>query len=404
MILVNLKSTFKFTRIMFYRTLYNTVLAALERQAVVGLLGPRQVGKTTLSLQILKEKRGIYLDLESSVDQAKLTNPHLFFDQYTDQLIVLDEIHLLPEIFSELRGSIDRGRRLGLRNGRFLVLGSASIDLLKQSSETLAGRIEYLELAPLQALEVAAAEKELTQLWLRGGFPDSLQAKTDKDSLIFRQNFIRTYLERDIPYFGPKIPTTTLRRLWLMLAHTQGSLLNASKLAESLSVTSPTVQSYIDLLCDLFLVRRLTPFFSNLKKRLVKSPKVYIRDSGIVHALLNLATYDELLGHPVIGSSYEGFVIENILTTVSASTEASFYRTAAGAEIDLLLNLGGKKGLWAIEIKHSLSPKLTKGNINALADLNPNKVFIVYPGSERYPLADNLEVIGLTQLLGLLME
>jgi hypothetical protein len=242
-------------------------------------------------------------------------------------------------LFEALRGIIDAGRRAGHRTGRFLILGSASMDLLRQSGETLAGRIAYVELPPLTASEVKA--DDLTRLWLRGGFPDSFLAPTDSDSLDLRDSFIRTYLERDVPMFGPRIPAETLRRLWTMLAHNQGALLNASRLASGLSVSAPTVTNYIDLLVDLLLVRRLTPFHANVGKRLVKSPKTYVRDSGLTHALLNIATYEDLLGHPVSGPSWEGFAIENLITAAPSRTMASFYRTAAGAEIDLLLETGG---------------------------------------------------------------
>ncbi len=389
---------------MITRHAYQAVQRALGRQAAVALIGPRQVGKTTLAHEIARETKAIYLDLEASADRAKLAEPALYLGQYEDRLVILDEIHRVPELFQELRGLIDRGRRRGKRIGRFLILGSASMDLLRQSGESLAGRIEYVELGPLDVLEAAPNPTETNALWVRGGFPDSYLAGNDADSLTFRQNFIRTYLERDVPQFGRRIPAETLERLWTMLAHAQGSLLNASKLAGSLAVTAPTVTSYIDLLVDLLLVRRLRPFHANTGKRLVRSPKTYVRDSGLVHALLGIEDYDALAGHPVLGSSWEGFVIENLLATCPPRTTASFYRTAAGAEIDLLLEMPGKLGLWAIEIKRSLTARPGKGFHNAREDLEPSRAFIVYAGEERYPVGREVEAISLRGMSELLQD
>jgi predicted AAA+ superfamily ATPase len=276
------------------------------------------------------------------------------------------------------------------------------MDLLRQSGESLAGRIEYVALNPFDVLEAAPDGDALRRLWVRGGFPDSFLAGSDADSLAFRQNFIRTYLERDVPQFGRRIPAETLERLWTMLAHNQGGLLNASRLASGLSITAPTVTSYIDLLVDLLLVRRLMPFHANVGKRLTKSPKIYVRDSGLVHALLGLADYNDLAGHPVVGPSWEGFVIETLLAVAPPRTRASFYRTAAGAEIDLLLEMPGKGGLWAIEIKHGLSAKPSKGFHNARDDLNPDRSFVVSVGEERYPIAHDVEAIGLRTMADLI--
>jgi predicted AAA+ superfamily ATPase len=249
-------------------------------------------------------------------------------------------------------------------------------------------------MSPLDALEVGAEAATQEQLWLRGGFPDSFLAASDEDSFRLRQSFIRTYLERDVQQFGPRVPAETLNRLWTMLAHNQAATLNASRLAAALDMSSPTITRYIDLLADLLLVRRLPPFHTNAGKRLVKSPKVYVRDSGLVHALLGLRTSDDLLGHPVSGGSWEGFVLESLLSAAPSSTGASFYRTAAGAEMDLVLELGGRAGRWAIEIKRSLAPTLTKGFHSAREDLAPKKTFVVYSGTERYPLAEGVEAIG----------
>lgn len=257
---------------MIKRNIYQTVIQGLKRQAAVALIGPRQVGKTTLALDIAEEIDAIYLDLEAMADREKLSNPGLFLTHNEDKLVILDEIHRMPEIFQTLRGLIDQGRRKGLKNGRFLILGSASIDLLRQSGETLAGRIEYIDMEPLNVLETGSKNNlDPTKLWVRGGFPDSYLADNDEDSYAYRRNFIRTYLERDVPQFGPRIPAETLERLWIMLAHSQGQCLNASKLAGSLSTSAPTVSNYIDLLTDLLLVRRLQPFHANTKKRDRKS-------------------------------------------------------------------------------------------------------------------------------------
>jgi len=383
---------------MIRRRIYQTVRDALGRQAAVALIGPRQVGKTTLAHEIADGEDSIYLDLETAADRDKLADPALFLKVYEDQLVILDEIHRVPELFQELRGLIDQGRRRGKRTGRFLILGSASMDLLKQSGESLAGRIEYVELNPLDVLEAASDAEFMRTLWVRGGFPDSFLAANEADSLTFRRNFIRTYLERDVPQFGRRIPAETLERLWTMLAHDQGTLLNASKLASGLSITAPTVTSYIDLLVDLLLVRRLRPFHANVKKRLIKSPKVYVRDSGLVHALLGIEDHNELAGHPVVAPSWEGFVIENLLAVVPPRTMASFYRTSAGAEIDLLLELPGKRGLWAIEIKRSLSAKPSKGFYSAREDLKPKRSFVVHGGNECYPIAKDIEAVSLPEM------
>lgn len=385
---------------MIRRHILPVVQRALARQAAVAVIGPRQVGKTTLALDIAEERQALYLDLELASDRAKLADPALFLKAYEDRLVILDEIHRLPGLFQELRGLIDQGRRRGKRTGRFLLLGSASMDVLRQTGESLAGRIEYVEMTPLEVLEVINVEPEsgvIDRLWLRGGFPDSFLAQSDQDSFVFRRNFIRTYLERDVPQFGPRIPAETLERLWTMLAHNQGGLLNASRLAAGLSVSSPTVTAYVDLLVDLLLVRRLSPYHANVGKRLVKSPKVYVRDSGLVHALLGLRDSNTLAGHPVVGASWESFAIENILAAAEPAHTPSFYRTAAGAEIDLLLRHDGK--LWAIEIKRSLAPTVQRGFHQAIEDVRPDRAVVVHAGDGRYPLNKDVEAVGLQALL-----
>jgi len=383
---------------MLQRHILSQIQNGLGRQAAVVLIGPRQVGKTTFARTLGDAQNGLYLDLESPRDRAKLADPELFLSQYTDRLVILDEIHRVPEIFQPLRGIIDEGRRKQKGTGRFLLLGSASMDLLQQSGESLAGRIEYAEMNPLDCLEVGQDKEALMRLWIRGGFPDSFLAQSDEDSFAHRSHFIRTYLERDVPQFGPRIPAETLERLWTMLAHSQGGLLNAAKLGASLSLTGRTISNYIGLLTDLLMVRRLQPWHANTKKRLVKSPRVYVRDSGLVHALLGLADFDQLAGHPVLGSSWEGFVIENLLTCAPARSLAGFYRTSAGAEIDLVLQLPGKTKPWAIEIKYGLSPKPSRGFHQAIEDLNADKAFVVYSGDERYPVNERTEAISLREL------
>ena len=383
---------------MIPRRLLPALTAALTEAPAVALLGPRQVGKTTLALEVAESRPAIYLDLESEVDRAKLAEPELYLSQHADKLVILDEVQRTPQLFQSLRGLIDAGRRRGQGQGkgRFLVLGSASIDLLKQSGETLAGRIRYLELAPLDAGDLG--RDSLDALWLRGGFPESLLAASDAASLRWRGDFIRTYLERDIPQLGPRIPAETLRRFWTMLSHLQGALLNAAALARALAVDGKTVASYLDLLVDLLLVRRLAPWRGNVKKRLVKSPKVYVRDSGLVHALLGIGDREALLAHPVAGGSWEGLVIESLIGAAPRGTEAYYFRTAAGAEIDLLLKRPGERKPWAIEIKRGLAPKLERGFHLACDTIKPLRRRVVYGGVERFPLAENVEAVALPSL------
>ncbi|MEB3167313.1 MAG: ATP-binding protein [Synechococcaceae cyanobacterium] len=339
----------------------------LEQFPAVALLGPRQVGKTTLALQIAAEQPSHYLDLEAAADRARLAEPALFLERHADKLVILDEVQRLPELFAELRGLIDAGRRRGQANGRFLLLGSASVQLIRQSSESLAGRIAFLELPGLNVLELGAAAEE--RLWIRGGFPDSALAASEAASAEWRRQFLRTYLERDIPQLGPRIPAETLRRFWTMLAHGQASLLNAAQLGRALGVDGRTVGRYLDLLVDLLLV----------------------------HTLLGLDDAEAVLGHPVAGASWEGFVIETLLNLAPEGGRGWFYRTAAGAEIDLLLEWPDQR-LWAIEVKRSLSPRLGRGFHQARADLQPEQAFVVIPGDGGYPLADGVEVLGLAQL------
>lgn len=380
---------------MITRSLSAQLSDAIACSPAVALLGPRQVGKTTLALEIGQRYNALYLDLESAQDLAKLAQPELYLQDHQDRLVILDEVHRTPGLFPILRGLIDQGRRSGRRAGMYLLLGSASLDLLRQSGETLAGRIAYLELTPFHVLE--ARDQSVDALWVRGGFPESLLAPDSRRSLRWRQDFIRTYLERDIPQFGPRIAAETLRRFWNMLAHLQGCLLNTAQLARNLGVDAKTATGYLDLLVDLLLVRRLPSWHANLGKRIVKSPKVYVRDSGLVHALLNIPDKETLLSHPIVGQSWECFVIENLLDCVVGKAQGYFYRTSGGAEIDLLLSWPNGS-LWAIEIKRSLSPKLERGFHAACADLQPTKKFVVYPGAERYRMTADIEAISLKEL------
>lgn len=379
---------------MYQRRTNQIVLSALQSQAAVVLLGPRQVGKTTLAMEIAEQRPSVYLDMERDADRQVLTEPDLYLDEQTGRLVILDEVQQMPGLFKSLRGQIDMRRRKGFRTGQFLLLGSASNVLLHQSAESLAGRVRYIEMPPLLLDEVGRERQN--DLWLRGGFPDSFQAENDSASIGWREDFLRTYLERDIPALGPRIPATTLRRFWTMLAHAQGGLLNAAALAEGLGVSGQTVGRYLDLLVDLMLVRRLQPWHENVGKRLVKSPKVFVRDSGLVHALLGLGSMESLLGHPVVGGSWEGFCIETLIACAPAGTEPYFYRTAAGAELDLVLRLPGNE-TWAIEIKRTTTPKVSRGFHLAVEDIGADRKLLVYAGEHEVPASNGLRAVPLAR-------
>ncbi len=387
---------------MIERTVRPIILGLLTRFPAVGLLGPRQVGKTTLALSLADEWKGraVYLDLELPSDRAKLSDPELYLGQHEDRLVILDEIHRLPDIFRTLRSLIDKRRRKGGRGGQFLLLGSASVELLQQSAESLAGRIAYEQLRPFSESEVADAEPVAAdQLWVRGGFPDSFLAPSDSESFKWRNAFIQTYLERDVPALGPRIPAETLRRYWQMLAHNQGQMLNAAQLASGLGVSGHTVARYLDIMVDLLLVRRLAPWASNVKKRLVRTPKVFVRDSGLVHALLGVHDKEELLGHPVVGASWEGMLIENILGALPSSAQTFFYRTSAGAEIDLVIEFSARDR-WAIEVKRSIgNPAPSRGFYIGCEDVKATRQIVLYPGKEKYKLDAKTEVMSLDTLL-----
>jgi uncharacterized protein len=380
---------------MYQRQSQQKLIQLLQQFPAVGLLGPRQVGKTTLAFaQKELSPEALYLDLELPSAQRQLDDAEAFLMAHAQQLVILDEVQRMPELFGILRGVIDQRRRMGQASGQFLLLGSATGVLLQQSSESLAGRVAYVELPPLQATEIFTGTHsvaDLNALWVRGGFPLSWLAKTDADSMTWREVFIATYLEKDIPALGPRIPATTLRRLWTMLAHHQGELLDQSKLAAALAISGQTVSRYIDLLCDLMLVRRLPAWHGNVGKRLIRAPKVYVRDSGLVHALLGLSSLDAVLGHPVAGSSWEGFVVEQLINAASQA-EASFYRTSNGAEVDLVLTFRNQE-TWTIEIKRSSAPTVSRGFYQAATDLGAVRKLLVAPVAQTYPMKDGIEVV-----------
>ena len=378
------------------RYVQTQLVALLAQFPAVVLLGPRQAGKTTLALaEMASRTDAIYLDLELPSAQRQLDDPEAFFLAQRNRLVILDEVQRLPGLFAVLRGVIDIRRRDGEAAGQFLLLGSASGVLLQQDSESLAGRIAQLELTPFQAREVLPADAqgaELNSLWVRGGFPLAWLAQGDASSLRWRDAFIATYLERDIPALGPKIPATTLRRLWTMLAHLQGSLLNQSQLAASLAVSGQTVSRYIDVLCDLMLIRRLPAWHGNVGKRLVRAPKIYVRDSGITHALLGLESLESVLSHPVAGSSWEGFVIEQLISA-APQAEASFYQTSHGAEADLVMSFRNGE-TWVIEVKRSSAPSVSKGFHLAAKDVGATRKLLVAPVGAPYPIRDGIEVMN----------
>ena len=380
---------------MYQRQSQQKLIQRLQQFPAVGLLGPRQVGKTTLAFaQKALYPDALYLDLELPSAQRQMDDPEAFLMAHAQQLVILDEVQRMPELFGILRGVIDQRRRMGQASGQFLLLGSATGVLMQQSSESLAGRVAYVELPPLLAPEIFTDQPsvaDLNALWVRGGFPLSWLAPSDADSMTWREVFMATYLEKDIPALGPRIPATTLRRLWTMLAHHQGELLDLSKLAAALAISGQTVSRYIDLLCDLMLVRRLPAWHGNVGKRLIRSPKVYVRDSGLVHALLGLPNLDAVLGHPIAGSSWEGFVMEQLINA-APQAEASFYRTSNGAEVDLVLTFRNQQ-TWVIEIKRSSAPTVSRGFYQAATDLGAVRKLLVAPVAQPYPLKDGIEVV-----------
>ena len=389
---------------MIRREAYSEVQARLEEFSSVALIGPRQAGKTTLARMVASQRESArYLDLESPADRRRLDDPEAWFRQNGDHLVVLDEIQRMPELFTVLRGEIDRRRQLAGRGGRFLILGSASMDLLRQSSESLAGRISFVELGPLNLTEVLeelpdALETQTDRLWARGGFPDSFLARSDRSSLQWRRDFIVTYLERDLPQFGFQVSSEQMHLFWRMLAVDQGELFNAERFSRSLGVSGHTVARYLSILEKLLLVRRLEPWSVNRGKRLVKSPRIYIRDCGLLHALLELGDTDAVRGHPVAGKSWEGLVIEQLIGAAGAAVRPHFYRTGAGAEADLVLEFAPDK-VWAIEIKLSSAPTLERGFHNAADDLKAERRILVHRGQEAFPMRGAVEAMPLREAI-----
>ncbi|MCE2424834.1 MAG: ATP-binding protein [Pseudomonadales bacterium] len=383
---------------MVERECRRTLDRLLNRNPAVVLTGPRQVGKTTLAREVSGTRDAVYVDLERPRDLARIGDVEQFCEEHAEELVVLDEIHRMPGLFKPLRSIIDGRRREGKRTNQFLLLGSAAIDLLRQSRETLAGRVAHCELFPFNVREVLSEPPR--RLWCRGGFPDSFLAGSDDESLEWRESFVRTYLERDLPQFGPRIPAETLRRFWTMLAHNQGQVFNASALGRGLDLNGVTIGRYLDLMVDLLLVRRLRPWTSNLGRRLVKAPKVYIRDSGLCHALLGIGTISDLLGHPVVGGSWEGFVVENIACVLPARSSIGYYRTTGGAEVDLVVDKGDGE-IWAVEIKQSTAPKVEKGFHMACEDLRPSRKYVVHAGDDAFPLRNDVRAVPLSTIVDL---
>lgn len=382
---------------MIPRTITKLVTDALKHEPAVVLLGARQVGKTTLAQTLLSTHKAIYIDLEDFIErEGIMQNPKLFCEQHKDELIIFDEIQNTPDLFPVLRGVIDKRRREGKDSGQFLLLGSASVELMKQAGESLAGRVAYLDMTTLHSMEVGKGNIET--LWSRGGFPQSFTAASDEDSFRKRKYLIRSYLEKDIPFFDRSVPQETMQRLWMMLAHLQGQPFNASTIANNLGIDYRKVIAYTDLLVDLMLIRRLQPFHVNVGKRLVKTPILYIRDSGLLHALLNIKDWDTLISHPVVGASWEGFVIENLMAVAPDFSIPYFYRTAAGAEMDFVLVMPDQTKI-AVEIKRSPRPKLSKGFYISQQDIKPSHSYVVTPEETAFPIDEQTTQIGLYGLM-----
>ena len=400
-----------YNEVMIPRALNDDILAALKAMPAVALLGPRQVGKTTLAHEIAHifkeahiDKQTSYMDLELDSDLAKLSDAESYLKRFENQLLIIDEVQLRPNLFPVLRSLIDARIRAGEKAAQFLLLGSASRDLLQQSSETLAGRIRYLELRPFTVQEVQPLDPlgfNPEKLWFRGGFPQSYLSQTDNESWQWRSDFISSYVERDIPQMGLQIPATRMRKFWTMLSHLHGQQVSFSDIGKSLEVSHTTVRNYLDILTDLYMVRQLQPWAGNTKKRLVKSPKIYIRDTGLLHNLLKISGFDDLLGHPVVGASWESFIIENIFSVLSDKWIASYYRASSQTEIDLILEKSNKER-WAIEIKRSAAPKIKSGFHKACDDIKATQKFLIYSGSDRFPMSEGVEAIGIVEFLDLL--
>jgi predicted AAA+ superfamily ATPase len=393
---------------MINRYLKDRLTADLLSMPVVALLGPRQVGKTTLALNITAsmDKPYHYLDLEMPSDMSKMSDPESYLKRFDNTLVIIDEVQRFPHLFEILRGIIDARKRKGERTAQFLLLGSASRILLQQTSETLAGRIRYLELPALNLSDIKNTPEQvidIDKIWFRGGFPDSFLALNERESWQWRFDFVTTYLERDLPMMGVTIAPNQLKRLWTMLAHYNGSILNLSELGRNLELSHNTIKSYIDTLSEFYMLRLIPSWSGNLKKRLIKAPKIYFRDTGILHQLLNVTNMEVLLSHPAIGASWESFVIENICTVIDSRWQVSHYRSATQVEVDLILQTPSNE-IWAIEIKRSSAPKISRGFYEACKDIKAIKQFVVVPESETYLLKGGAEVIGLVELLEIINE
>lgn len=383
---------------MLKRWITNRLQKNIARNPAVVLLGARQVGKTTLSQHISESMSSIYLDLESPEDLLKLSDSTSFLINHSDKLVILDEIQRAPDLFMVLRGLIDKNRQQNRDDAKFLLLGSASMDLLRQSSESLAGRISYIEMTGFNVLEVGEKKQNIQSVWLRGGFPESYLAQDDDTAMEWLENLIRTYLERDVPQMGFDVSASKLRRFWTMLAHLQGETVNVNKLATNLEVGRAAINHYIDILTGLLLVRRIEPWHVNVKKRLVKSPRYYVRDSGILHRLLGIGNYDALLSNPILGKSWEGFVIENIHSVLPRLAETYFYRTSAGAEIALVIKMPNAE-VWAVEIKHGTAPKLGKHYSQTCDDVGTTHKYVVYGGDDEFTVGKSITVISLPKIM-----
>ncbi len=378
---------------MISRALLAGLKKSLEQFPVCAIIGSRQVGKTTLAKTLAKDvfpENHVHLDLENPQDLGRLSEPQLYLEKQRGKLVIIDEIQRRPELFPLLRFLVDQS------GFHFLILGSSSPELMKQSSESLAGRIEYLELPPLTLQEVGADRDGMDSLWLRGGYPRSYLAAGDEESFRWRSAFVRTFLERDLPQLGIRVPAPALRRFWQMTAHFHGQIWNAQKVAQSMDITSPTAKHYLDILENTFILRVLQPYAPNVKKRLVKSPKIYFRDTGLLHNSLDILSSDALMGHITLGASWEGFAAEQIIRRASPFSKFYFYRTAGGAEVDLVEIRPDHRPI-LYEMKHSLAPKPSKGLHSAIADLNPESVHLVYPGSENYPIDSKVHVLSLLE-------
>lgn len=387
---------------MIKRSLKDILHKRIDTVPVVALLGSRQVGKTTMAKGLKLRKKNRYLDLELPSDRAKLNDPELYLSSCENELVILDEVQTMPELFPVLRSLVDQRRQKGEKAGHFLLLGSASPELLQKSSETLAGRISYLELNPLNLKEIKNKENEINQLWLRGGYPDSFLAEDLSISIQWRNDFVTSYVERFIPNLGlTKSTPIELRRLCSMLAYQHGGILNYASLSRSLGIDAKTVRKYIELLEGLYLTRTLHPWAKNIGKRLVKAPKFFWRDTGILHALTNLKSVEDVLGNPLCGASWEGFCLEQIVTSLPDHAKSFHYRTHAGAELDLIIELPGKD-IIAVEIKRSLSPKVTPAMMESFETTAATRGFIVTPKGEGFPMNKYFTALPISEFISLI--